>query len=208
VELGVQVKALLEWESRAILGEELWSFTTQDNADAVLARLKSEINGKDSSRGVPLELHWHKSGTEFIGQVQHDRIELMRRINPLMWAFGNRHYYFVGRIASCPSGSVIEGAYKIRGWFRVVFLVVLNLFMLFSVGFLVGLGAKAIGYIGDGLAFSLKDLILGIGFLFVSTAVFLSVFGFLRYLDQGNRKAMYGFLARIMSGVPFNPPVR
>lgn len=198
------MKALLEWESRAILGEESWSFTAQGDAEAVLTRLRSEVDIEGSARGIPLRLRWYKSDKEFVGQVRHDRIELVRRVNPIMWAFGNRQYFFSGRITSHPRGTVIEGTYKILGWSRVVFLVVLNLFLLFSVGFLVGIGMQVIERSGGGSAFGMKGLIHGIGFLFLSTAVFLSVFGFLRYLDRGNREAIHGFLARITSDIPSN----
>lgn len=194
------VKALLEWESRVILGEETWSFAAQGDAETILTRLRSEVDEKNLSRGIPLRLRWYRKDKEFIGHVQHDRIELMRKVNPIMWAFGNRHYAFSGRITSSSLGSVMTGRYKICGWTRVVFLVVLNVFLLLSAGFLIGLAAKAIASSAGDLTFRLQELAWGIGFLFLSTLIFLSVFRFLKFLDVRNRDAMHNFLTQVTRG--------
>lgn len=188
------MNALLEWESRAILGEESWSFTVKDDVESVLMRLRSEIGEKT------LGPRWHQRNKEFVGAVQQDRIELMRRVNPVMWGIGNRHYAFSGRITSSSFGSVIEGRYIICGWTRVVFLVVLNVFLLLSMGFLIGLVAKAIAISAGDVATRLQDLARGTGFLVLSTLVFLSAFRFLKYLDVRNRDAMHNFLIQVAEG--------
>ena len=124
---------LFDWQGRAFLSEEHWSFQLPLSKDEASSRISSRIVA------VPrLQLHLpfldYQRDSEFRGTFTRNRVAVKPpRMEFLGNLFGlNQLFYFAGKLSEAGTGSEISGQYKIIQPFRA--------FLIFSVNFLIFVG--------------------------------------------------------------------
>lgn len=200
------LKELLEWESKVILGEESWQFHSGCNKDALMMRLKSDLDLYSPLPWWSPKLAWPSGSKSYIGQLQKHRVKIESRGNWwdfMLWWRGFANYYcFDGAISQRPGNCVLIGTYRIVDFIRPLLLITMNGFVLAAYGVLIMiLGEVVIGGAQTPFNSNLVALAAVVLFLPVPLLTYVMVYGMFRwakYCGKERREEFRAFLSQLV----------
>ena len=189
--------------SHVVLREEAWSFNSRYGPEELIAQLRLESERGGSSQWVSQKLRILRSGKEFIGEIDNDKVEIFRRVGLISWLTGNTMYHFSGQVRPLPSGSEIKGKYLMDRSAKLFFMFGVLMSCLISIGIIIVSAARIIRqFVGDA-SVDYRELLDSSMLIVVAVILIFGeyvFFGFFKVMEQGSRNALYGFLEKITEG--------